>query len=42
VRRDRYFGNRAQFWLDLQSRYDIAAVEREHGAEISRRVRVAV
>jgi antitoxin HigA-1 len=31
--------NRAQFWLDLQSQYDIAAIEREHGAEITRRVR---
>jgi addiction module HigA family antidote len=39
VRLGRYFGNRAQFWLDLQSQYDIARIEREHGAEISRRVR---
>ena len=29
VRLGRYFGNRAQFWLDLQSQYDIATVERE-------------
>jgi addiction module HigA family antidote len=35
------FGNRAQFWLDLQSQYDIATIEREHGAEIIRRVRPA-
>ena len=41
VRLGRYFGNRAQFWLDLQSQYDIAIVEREHGAEIARRVRNA-
>ena len=41
VRLGRYFGNRAQFWLDLQSQYDIAVVEREHGAEIMRRVRPA-
>jgi antitoxin HigA-1 len=41
VRLGRYFGNRAQFWLDLQSQYDIAVVEREHGAEIARRVRPA-
>lgn len=34
----RYFGNRAQFWLDLQSQYDIANAERERGAEITRRV----
>jgi addiction module HigA family antidote len=39
LRLGRYFGNRAQFWLDLQSQYDIATVEREHGAEIMRRVR---
>jgi len=37
----RYFGNSAQFWLDLQGQYDIAVVEREHGAEIARRVRPA-
>ena len=41
VRLARYFGNGAQFWLDLQSQYDIAAIERERGAEISRRVRPA-
>ena len=39
VRLGRYFGNRAQFWLDLQCQYDIAVIEREHGAEIARRVR---
>jgi antitoxin HigA-1 len=41
VRLGRFFGNRAQFWLDLQSQYDIAMIERERGAEISRRVRPA-
>jgi addiction module HigA family antidote len=41
VRLGRYFGNSAQFWLDLQSQYDIAMVEREKGAEITRRVRPA-
>ncbi|MCZ7658778.1 MAG: HigA family addiction module antitoxin [Xanthobacteraceae bacterium] len=41
VRLGRYFGNRPQFWLDLQSQYDIALIEREHGAEIMRRVRPA-
>jgi antitoxin HigA-1 len=41
VRLGRYFGNSAQFWLDLQSQYDIAVVEREHGVEIARRVRPA-
>jgi len=41
VRLGRYFGNRAQFWLDLQSQYDIAAVERTKRKEIARRVRPA-
>jgi addiction module HigA family antidote len=41
VRLGRYFGNSPQFWLDLQGQYDIAMVERESGAEISRRVRPA-
>jgi addiction module HigA family antidote len=41
VRLGRYFGNSAQFWLDLQGQYDIAVVEREKGEEISRRVRPA-
>jgi addiction module HigA family antidote len=41
VRLGRYFGNRPQFWLDLQSQYDIALIEREHGVEIARRVRPA-
>jgi addiction module HigA family antidote len=40
VRLGRYFGNSAQFWLDLQGQYDIAVVEREHGEEIVRRVHV--
>ncbi len=31
----------AQFWLDLQSQYDIAVVERERGVEITSRVRPA-
>jgi addiction module HigA family antidote len=41
VRLGRYFGNSAQFWLDLQSQYDIAVVERERGIENTRRVRPA-
>jgi addiction module HigA family antidote len=41
VRLGRYFGNRAQFWLDLQSQYEIATVESERGEEIVRRVRPA-
>jgi addiction module HigA family antidote len=41
VRLGRYFGNSAQFWLDLQSQYEIAEIEHKHGAEIARRVRPA-
>src|SRR5262249_30059712 len=41
VRLGRYFGNGARFWLDMQSQYDIALVEREHGKEIAARVRPA-
>lgn len=39
VRLGRYFGNRAQFWLELQSQYEIAVVERDRGEEISRQMR---
>lgn len=38
VRFGRYFGNSAQFWLDLQGQYDIAVVEHNRGEEIARRV----
>lgn len=41
VRLGRFFGNRPHFWLDLQSQYEIARVEREHGAEIKKRVQPA-
>ena len=41
LRLGRYFGNNAQFWLDLQSQHDIAIVERERGAEILERVKPA-
>ena len=41
LRLGRFFGNDARFWLDLQSQYDIASVEKERGAEIARRVRPA-
>jgi antitoxin HigA-1 len=41
VRLGRHFGNRAQFWLELQSQYEIAMIEREQGTEIARRVRPA-
>jgi addiction module HigA family antidote len=41
LRLARYFGNSAQFWLDLQSQHDIAIVERERGTEIKKRVHPA-
>ena len=37
-----YFGNSPRFWLDLQSQYDIALLERERGPDIVRQVRSAV
>ena len=41
LRLARYFSNSAQFWLDLQSQYDIAVAERAIGKEIMRRVHPA-
>ncbi len=41
VRLGRYFGNSAQFWIDLQSQYEIALVERDSGEAIARQVRPA-
>ena len=41
VRLGRYFGNSSRFWLDLQSQYAIAVVERDCGEEIAGRVRPA-
>ena len=41
VRLGRYFGNGARFWLDLQSQFDIARIERERGKEIATQVRPA-
>lgn len=39
VRLSRYFGNSAHFWLNLQSQYEIALVERDRGKEIDLQVR---
>jgi len=33
-----YFGNSAQFWINLQSRYDLTIAEREHGDRIKSEV----
>ena len=37
----RYFGNSPRFWLDLQSQYDLAMLERKRGKEILRQVHPA-
>ena len=34
LRLARYFGNSAQFWINLQSKYDLAIVEQNIGAKI--------
>ena len=34
LRLARYFGNSAQFWINLQSRYDLATTEQKIGAKI--------
>jgi addiction module HigA family antidote len=38
LRLGRYFGNDPQFWLGLQSGYDLAVASRESGARIEREV----
>lgn len=38
LRFGRFFGNAPEFWMDLQTRYDLAVARREHGAEIERDV----
>jgi addiction module HigA family antidote len=38
LRLARYFGNSAQFWLNLQSRYDLATTEAEIGEKIKAEV----
>lgn len=38
LRLSRYFGNSAQFWLNLQTRYDLASTEAEIGARIKAEV----
>ena len=41
LRLSRYFGNSAQFWINLQSRYDIAVAEENMGAKIDAEVKRA-
>lgn len=39
LRLARFFGTTAEFWLNLQQRYDLLRTEREQGDEIRARVR---
>lgn len=41
LRLGRYFGNGAQFWINLQSGYDLAIAQRDHGERIEREVEAA-
>ncbi len=34
----RHLGTSARFWLNLQTRYDLAVAERDHGARIAAEV----
>ena len=38
LRLGRYFGTTAQFWLNLQSSYDLAVAEKETGKDIARSI----
>ena len=38
LRLARYFGNNPRFWLNLQSRFDLAVAERDLGARIEAEV----
>ena len=38
LRLGRYFGNSPQFWMNLQTRYDLLVVEREQGKKINTEV----
>ncbi len=38
LRLARYFGNSAQFWMNLQTRYDLTLAERELGRRIEAEV----
>lgn len=42
LRLGRYFGNSAQFWINLQSRYDLAIVDQKIGDKIISEVQQAV
>ncbi len=37
-----YFGTSGEFWLNLQSRFDLQVAEHEHGTDIKKSVRPVV
>jgi antitoxin HigA-1 len=41
LRLGRYFGNSAQFWMNLQAGYDLAIAERDFGERVQREVEAA-
>jgi addiction module HigA family antidote len=41
LRLGRYFGNSAQFWMNLQANYDLAIARQERGAVVEREVEAA-
>ena len=41
LRLSRYFGNSAQFWMNLQTRYDLIVAEQEMGQKIAKEVEQA-
>lgn len=38
MRLERYFGTSAEFWMNLQSQYDLTIARRERASEIAREV----
>ena len=41
LRLGRFFGNAPEFWMSMQSAYDLAILRRERGAQIAAEVEVA-
>jgi addiction module HigA family antidote len=41
LRLSRYFGNSAQFWVNLQARYELALAEQQLGSKINSEVQQA-
>ena len=41
LRLSRYFGNSARFWMNLQTRYELAVTERKIGPKVSAEVEQA-